>query len=68
MKKEPAMVGSAVFLVTAPGFVAGLVLWWISHWRLENPFLGMPLFRLGGSMQIALGVIGLPDSFVRFAL
>jgi protein-S-isoprenylcysteine O-methyltransferase Ste14 len=68
MRKVLAMVGSAVFLVIAPGFVAGLAPWWISHWRGDAPFLGMPLFRLGGGMLIALGVIGLLDSFVRFAL
>ena len=68
MRKVLAIVGSAVFLVIAPGFVAGLAPWWISHWRVEAPFLGMPLFRLGGGMLIMLGAISLLDSFVRFAL
>jgi len=68
MRKVLALVGSAVFLVIAPGFVAGMVPWWISHWRVEAPFLGMPLFRIGGGVLITLGVIGLLDSFVRFAL
>jgi protein-S-isoprenylcysteine O-methyltransferase Ste14 len=68
MRKVLAIVGSAVFLVIAPGFVAGFVPWWISHWQVEAPFLGMRLFRLGGGMLITLGVIGLLDSFVRFAL
>jgi protein-S-isoprenylcysteine O-methyltransferase Ste14 len=66
--KVLAMVGSAVFLVIAPGFVAGLAPWWISRWRLETPFFAMPLFRLAGGMLIALGAIGLLDSFVRFAV
>jgi len=68
MRKVLAIVGSAVFLVIAPGFVAGLVPWWISNWRVGAPFLGMPLSRLGGGMLITLGGIGLLDSFVRFAL
>jgi protein-S-isoprenylcysteine O-methyltransferase Ste14 len=68
MRKVLAIVGSAVFLVIAPGFVAGLVPWWISHWRVEAPLLGTRLFRFGGGMLIILGVIGLLDSFVRFAL
>lgn len=68
IRKALAIVGSAIFLVIAPGFVAGLVPWWISSWRLEAPFLGMPLFRLAGGMLIMLGGIGLLDSFVRFAL
>src|SRR5271165_3416737 len=67
-RKVLAIIGSGVFLVIAPGFVAGLVPWWISRWRVEVPFLGIPLFRLGGGMLITLGVIGLLDSFVRFAI
>jgi protein-S-isoprenylcysteine O-methyltransferase Ste14 len=68
MRKVLAIIGSAVFLVIAPGFVAGLAPWWISRWRLEAPFFGMPLFRFAGGMLITLGVIGLLDSFVRFAV
>jgi protein-S-isoprenylcysteine O-methyltransferase Ste14 len=63
-----AIAGSAVFLVIAPGFVAGLAPWWISHWRLEAPFFGMPLSRFAGGMLTALGAAGLLDSFVRFAI
>jgi protein-S-isoprenylcysteine O-methyltransferase Ste14 len=68
IRKALAMVGSTIFLIIAPGFVAGLVPWWISHWQLEAPFLGMPLFRFAGGLLIVLGAIGLLDSFVRFAL
>lgn len=32
----------------------------------RNYFLGDPLFRFTGGMPIALGVIGIPDSFIRF--
>ncbi len=62
------MIGSAVFLVIAPGFVAGLAPWWISHWRLEAPFFGVSLFRFAGGVLTALGAAGLLDSFVRFAV
>jgi protein-S-isoprenylcysteine O-methyltransferase Ste14 len=68
IRKVLAIIGSAVFLVIAPGFVAGLVPWWISRWRLAVPFLEMPLFRFAGGMLLTLGVIGLLDSFVRFAV
>jgi protein-S-isoprenylcysteine O-methyltransferase Ste14 len=68
IRRVLAIIGSAVFLVIAPGFVAGLVPWWISGWRLEAPFLGMPLFRFVGAMMITLGVVGLLDSFFRFAI
>ena len=63
-----AIIGSAVFLVIAPGFVAGLVPWLISHWRFEAPFLGIHLFRFAGGILITMGAIGLLDSFARFAV
>jgi protein-S-isoprenylcysteine O-methyltransferase Ste14 len=68
MRRALAIAGSAVFLVLAPGFVAGLVPWWISHWRLETPFFGLQVFRVAGGVLIGLGLIGLLDSFARFAL
>ena len=68
IRKVLAIIGSALFLVIAPGFVAGLVPFWISHWHVEAPFLGMQLFGFAGGMLITLGSLGLLDSFVRFAL
>jgi protein-S-isoprenylcysteine O-methyltransferase Ste14 len=68
MRRALAIAASALFLVIAPGFVAGLVPWWISHWRLESPFFGLQLFRVDGGVLIGLGLIGLLDSFARFAL
>jgi len=67
MRKALAIAGSTIFLVIAPGLVAGWVPWWISHWRVETPLFGTPIFRFTG-LLIALGVIGLLDSFARFAL
>jgi protein-S-isoprenylcysteine O-methyltransferase Ste14 len=63
-----AIVGSAIFLVIAPGFVAGLAPWWISRWRVQAPFFGMSIFRFAGGVLIVLGAIGLLDSFIRFAV
>lgn len=63
-----AIIGSAVFLVIAPGFIAGLVPWWISHWELRPPLLRIFLFRFAGAVLITSGVIGLLDSFARFAV
>ena len=68
MRKFLSVVGSAVFLVIAPGFIAGWVAWWISHWQVEAPFFGMQLFRFVGAALLTLGLAGLLDSFVRFAL
>ncbi len=67
-RKLAAIAGSAVFLVLAPGFVAGLVPWWLSHWQMNAPFFGTPLSRIPGGFLLVPGAIGLLDSFVRFAL
>jgi protein-S-isoprenylcysteine O-methyltransferase Ste14 len=63
-----AIPGSLLFLLLAPGFVAGLAPWWISQWRMQPPLLGLNLFRLLGVALIAAGIPALLDSFARFAL
>ena len=63
-----AIVGSAIFLVLAPGFVAGMVPWWISHWRVEAALLGLLTLRFLGGVLLALGAVGILDSFGRFAI
>lgn len=68
MRKATAIIGSALFLVIAPGFVAGLVPWWISHWRVEAPILGTTVSRAVGGLLAAAGIIVLLDSFARFAV
>jgi protein-S-isoprenylcysteine O-methyltransferase Ste14 len=67
-RKVLALVGSALFVVLAPGFVAGFVPWWISRWRIEPAFFGLALFRWIGGALIVVGALGLLDSFARFAL
>jgi protein-S-isoprenylcysteine O-methyltransferase Ste14 len=69
MRRRPlAILGSAIFLIIAPGFVAGLVPWWLSRWRLGPPFFGIPAFRFAGGILMVLGMFGLLDSFIRFAV
>ncbi|HEY1494571.1 MAG TPA: isoprenylcysteine carboxylmethyltransferase family protein [Candidatus Solibacter sp.] len=68
MRKLASIIGSAIFLFIAPGFVAGLVPWWISRWRFGAPLLGIPPVRIAGAILLTLGAIGLVDSFARFAL
>ena len=68
IRRLAAIVGSALFLVIAPGFVAGLVPWWISHWRFQSSFLGLPPLCFAGGILITLGAAGLLDSFRRFAV
>jgi protein-S-isoprenylcysteine O-methyltransferase Ste14 len=63
-----AVLGSAIFLVIAPGTVAGLVPWWISRWHVEARAIWWLPLRISGGMLIAAGVLVLLDSFVRFAI
>ena len=63
-----SIVGSALFLVLAPGTVAVVVPYWISRWRFDTgPIAWLPLRVLGG-LLIVIGAAGLLDSFARFAL
>jgi Putative protein-S-isoprenylcysteine methyltransferase len=68
MRRILAIVGSAIFLVVAPGIVAGYVPWRICRWHVETPPLGISSLRLVGVLMIAAGLTVLLDSFARFAL
>jgi protein-S-isoprenylcysteine O-methyltransferase Ste14 len=68
MTRAAAALGSLVFLLLAPGTVAGLVPWWISRWQMRPPFLGVAALRIAGAVLIALGAAALLDSFAQFAL
>lgn len=68
MNRVAALAGSMVFLVVAPGTVAGLVPFWISRGQARRPFLGFAGFRAVGVALIALGAAMLVESFARFAL
>jgi protein-S-isoprenylcysteine O-methyltransferase Ste14 len=63
-----ALLGTALFLVLAPGCVAGLVPWWISHWQFRTPFAGYAPLRVIGAIFVAAGTFVVLDSFARFAL
>src|SRR5277367_4971061 len=63
-----ALVGTALFLVLAPGCVAGLVPWWISRWQFRTPLAGHGPLRAIGAVLIAAGTYVVLDSFGRFAL
>src|SRR5262249_18383005 len=63
-----AIFGSVIFLVIAPGIVAGYVPWRICRWHVGAPLLGTSALRLAGVLLIAAGLPVLLDSFARFAL
>jgi protein-S-isoprenylcysteine O-methyltransferase Ste14 len=68
MSKIRAVLGSALFFVVAPAMVAGLIPWLITRWEFRPPFLAVEATRLAGVAFIIAGVLGLLDSFARFAL
>lgn len=68
MKRAGAILGSAIFLVVAPGAVAGYLPWTICHWRFAPPLVGVFFFRIIGALMIASGLPVLLDSFARFAI
>jgi len=68
MRRILAILGSAIFLVIAPGIVAGYVPWLICRWQVGPPLMGIYVLRLVGLFLIAAGLPILLDSFARFAL
>ena len=67
MRKSLAAFGSALFLVLAPGTVAGAIPWAITRWMVASPdWPQMALLPFSGVM-IGAGLIVLLDSFIRFA-
>jgi len=66
MRKITATVGSAVFLVLAPGVVAGLVPWWLTGWRMGAAFPA-PV-EITGTVLAAAGAAVLLTAFAQFAM
>jgi protein-S-isoprenylcysteine O-methyltransferase Ste14 len=63
-----AAAGSAVFLLLAPGIVAGLIPWWLTGWRTRQPLPFWLPVRIVGIVLIAAGVGVLLHAFVRFVV
>ena len=68
MKRALALLGSAVFLVIAPGTLAVYGPWTVPGWRLAPPLLGFLSLRVVGGLMIAAGLPVLLESFARFAI
>ena len=68
MRKQTALLGSALFFIVAPGAAVGLLPWLISRWVMLPPFFAAPSVRWLGVSLIALGLLPIIDSFRRFAL
>ena len=67
-RKMWAVLGSALFLIIAPGIVAGFIPWWISKWNVQVPFLGFVPLRALGALLLVVSVLVLLESFARFSL
>jgi protein-S-isoprenylcysteine O-methyltransferase Ste14 len=65
MRLARAAAGTAVFLVLAPGVVAGLIPWWLTHWQAHG--MGL-LGRAAGIVLIAGGAAAVLHAFARFVV
>jgi protein-S-isoprenylcysteine O-methyltransferase Ste14 len=65
MSRPAALLFSALFLVVAPGTLAGLIPWLLTGWR--GPLAPLPLAIPGGLLVLG-GAVLLSECFVRFAL
>jgi protein-S-isoprenylcysteine O-methyltransferase Ste14 len=54
-----------LFLVVAPGVVAGLIPWWLTGWEAGTT---RPPLQVLGAFLLVAGVIVLVDAFVRFVV
>jgi len=62
-----AALGSLAFLVLAPGVVAGLTPWLITHWSPLPPTDSLGALRWTGLIPVAGGLIVVLEAFARFA-
>ena len=65
--RAESLAASAVFLIVAPGTVAGYLPWVISRWLFAGDFGGSGLLRGLGILLILGGALALLECFARFA-
>jgi protein-S-isoprenylcysteine O-methyltransferase Ste14 len=65
LSRARAAAGSLLFLVVAPGVVAGLVPWFLTDWSTHGWW---PPVRVVGGLMIAAGLVFLLEAFVRFVM
>lgn len=68
MRRSVAAAGSAVFFLLAPGTVAGLIPWSLTHWRIRGPLAHLAPMRMTGLLLLVLGGIVVVRSFARFVI
>ena len=68
MSRARAAAGSLLFLVVAPGVVAGLVPWWLTRWQVREPLAHWAVLRVAGALVLAAGLAVLLHAFLRFVV
>ncbi len=66
MRRSVAAAVSLVFFAIAPGVVAGLVPWWLTHWRVQRPLSECVVARGLGVVLLIGGTVVLIAAFMRF--
>jgi protein-S-isoprenylcysteine O-methyltransferase Ste14 len=67
MRRRSSVVGSTAFFLAAPGIVAGLVPWLLSHWHLHGSAWWLPA-RVIGTAVALVGLVVLLRAFARFVI
>ena len=65
MTRLSALLGSGLFLLIAPGTLAGLIPWSWTDWRLPEPL--SPALAVPGALLILFGAAVLLECFWRFS-
>ncbi|HEY1902014.1 MAG TPA: isoprenylcysteine carboxylmethyltransferase family protein [Terracidiphilus sp.] len=63
-----AALGTAIFLLVAPGTFAVAIPWWISRWHVHASFPGFTAIRIAGALLITAAAVFVMETFLRFAL
>ncbi|HEX6724392.1 MAG TPA: isoprenylcysteine carboxylmethyltransferase family protein [Gaiella sp.] len=68
MRSSRVVVGTLLFLVVAPGVVAGVIPWVLTGWERGDVFGSLVLVRVAGGVVLVVGVTVLLEAFARFVL
>jgi protein-S-isoprenylcysteine O-methyltransferase Ste14 len=68
LRKSRAAAGSITFFLLAPGVVAGLIPWWLTRWRLQQPLPSWAPLQVAGVVLVVVGTVVLVQAFVRFVV
>ena len=68
MGSPRAVAGTLLFLVVAPGVIAGVIPWALTGWQSGDAFGSLGLVRVVGAVVLVAGIAALVEAFARFAL